>query len=564
MSSRLSKSGAIIQGTKAALLVSAYAVIASGQTSIPKPTAVKSKTIAVPRPGTDPKKIVAAATKPCTDCPDLTLGPCEVRCYNGGLYSTELCANSGYRGDFTFMAIPMPTLKNQGTKAATFAGGARFWSAEGISAQSGTSPSTGLLLDPGSQVPGSLVPTQTFQGLNPGSYKVVFRADPDNLVRESDESNNVSECNFTVTPAPTASSVDLAITAVSIAPATGVGTTNFAHTVTVKNVGNQDSASFNTHCEPGASWNRLGLKAGESATVTYAIPNVSFIPPGTHSVKCSVSHQAAEDNLTNNSASARFTIAASSTTASNATPAKGDLALGPCEVRCYNGGTYSTALCASSGYRSDFTFMAIPLPTLKNVGSGSVTFPAAAKLWSIDGQNPSSSLAPSTGLLLSAGAEVPGSLKPSKTLSDLKPGSYKVTFRADPDGSIGEANEANNVSECSWTVVPAPASSAADLTITSVTVSPRSGNASTQFKHSVTIKNIGTEESGGFNTRCEPGVGWNQPSLKAGASMTVTYPIPNIASMPKASHSVICTISPFFAEQNTANNTGSASFTIVP
>jgi len=241
-----------------------------------------------------------------------------------------------------------------------------------------------------------------------------------------------------------------------------------------------------------------------------------------------------------------------------------DLSIGPCEIRCFNGGTYSTELCTSSGYRSDFTFMAIPIPTLKNTGATAVTLPAGAKLWTVDGQSPTGSTAPATGLYLSPGAEVAGPNKPHKTMSGLNPGSYKVTFIIDPDNIIKESNESNNIRECSWTVVPAQTGLNADLVITTNTVTPASGSSATEFHNFVTVKNIGNGDSKGFNTMCEPGSSWNRPGLKPGESQSANYAIPNVKLIPPGTHTVTCTITPFFTEANTTNNTSTTTFTITP
>jgi len=241
-----------------------------------------------------------------------------------------------------------------------------------------------------------------------------------------------------------------------------------------------------------------------------------------------------------------------------------DLTLGPCEVRCDDGTGYSASICATRGYRTDYNFMATPVPTMKNAGKKAASFPAGAKLWSVDGQSTSGALAPSTGLYLPPGVEAPGPNQPVKVLVKPAPGTYKVTFQADPDNLIAETSEGNNVSECTWTVVPVPPGSAPDLTITQVTISPTSGSRSTTFEHTVTVKNVGNDLSPGFNTKCQPGSSWNSAGLAAGAAFTRTYPIPNTATMPAGTHTATCVVTPFFAEVNKSNNSVTATFTITP
>jgi hypothetical protein len=239
-----------------------------------------------------------------------------------------------------------------------------------------------------------------------------------------------------------------------------------------------------------------------------------------------------------------------------------DLTIGPCEVQCFNSTTYSTELCARLGYRSDFAFRAMPTANLRNSGPGAVTFPAGTRLWSIEGEDPPNGRSPSTGLYLGAGAEVPAARRPVKTLLQPAPGDYTVRFVIDPDNLVAETDESNNVSECRWSVVAPTEPLQSDLALVSVTIAPAVGNHSTSFAHTVTIANVGNDDSGVLHVRCTPGSAWNEIRLGAGQTKVQTYPIPDIATMPPGTHTVTCTIAPIAAEPNTSNNAASATFTI--
>jgi subtilase family serine protease len=166
------------------------------------------------------------------------------------------------------------------------------------------------MLPAGAEMPGTNKPIKWIRNLAPGTYEVTFRADPDNLVKESNEGNNTSTCRWTVVAAPSRANntVDLELTSISVSPTQGPPGTNFQHTVVVKNVGTQISLGFNTHCDPGLSWNYINLAPGQSFTRTYPIPNTAFIPPGIKTITCIIEPFFGEANTVNNARASTFTV----------------------------------------------------------------------------------------------------------------------------------------------------------------------------------------------------------------------------------------------------------------
>jgi hypothetical protein len=149
-----------------------------------------------------------------------------------------------------------------------------------------------------------------------------------------------------------------------------------------------------------------------------------------------------------------------------------------------------------------------------------------------------------------------------RTLQQPAPGEYLARFVIDPDNLVAETEESNNTSECRWTVVAPTEPLQPDLALVSVVIVPATGNHATAFQHTVTVTNRGNDDNSGYHVRCTPGSAWNHPSLAPGASHTQTHPIPNVSTLPPGTHAVTCTVAPFSAEPDTANNAASASFTI--
>jgi hypothetical protein len=248
--------------------------------------------------------------------PDLTLGACEVLCDRGGGYSKQVCQDFGYSDEFRYRVRVQ--MRNDGNDAASIEEGWRVWGAThqagnstptvAGSAMQQASPTGGLYLAAGATVSGSSSPgVSNLNNLSAGTHRVVFTADPENHIAETDEANNTSQCQWTVEDMPPTPPFDLTVTHISVSPSSGPPATNFQFTVTVKNIGGATFNSVATECEPGATFLTPKLEENETAYRTYSIPGP--MTPGTKTITCSVhSVNPGEQDTTNNSMSKTFTV----------------------------------------------------------------------------------------------------------------------------------------------------------------------------------------------------------------------------------------------------------------
>jgi hypothetical protein len=246
-----------------------------------------------------------------------------------------------------------------------------------------------------------------------------------------------------------------------------------------------------------------------------------------------------------------------------------DLTLETCEVQCSKGGGYSKQLCQQEGYSDNFTYRV--LASMRNAGNEAASIEAGWRVWGATHQVGTSSPAPAGstsyqqapvgGIYLAAGANLTGPKRPGiYNLNNLALGTHKIVFTADPDNHIAETGEGNNTSQCTWNVVAMAAPSPFDLTITQVSVYPSSGPPGTDFKFTVTVKNIGGDTFDGFNTSCQPGTGFNKPQLEENQTVTRTLSIPG--TLTPGTKTINCTVNSQQSEQNTSNNSRSATFTV--
>lgn len=249
--------------------------------------------------------------------PDLVLESCEIRCNRGGGYSTEVCDQYGYRDDFLYLVIA--NLTNEGDEAASIESGWKVWSATHQRGNSAPVPvgwaaaqeaaAGGIYLTPGTELTGGNRPAVTgLSDLLAGTHRIVITADPDNKIAETDENNNTSECVWEVVSLPPPPPFDLAVTNVSVSPQSGPPGTDFQFTVTVKNIGGAYFDVLNTTCQPGTGFNKQYLEENESVTRTYTIPGT--MTPGEKTITCAVTAFKPEENKSNNSMSATFSVTA--------------------------------------------------------------------------------------------------------------------------------------------------------------------------------------------------------------------------------------------------------------
>jgi subtilase family serine protease len=141
------------------------------------------------------------------------------------------------------------------------------------------------------------------------------------------------------------------------------------------------------------------------------------------------------------------------------------------------------------------------------------------------------------------------------------PGTIRqLYYKADPSNKIYEASETNNELTCQYTI-PQYSTSTIDVAVLTVQPTPLSGpSASTLFKFTVTVKNVGNVTVPTTNVTCSPGAGTKTISaLAPGATQTVTLEM--TYHMPAGQKTVTCTASAD-NDANSANNKATATFTV--
>jgi subtilase family serine protease len=246
-----------------------------------------------------------------------------------------------------------------------------------------------------------------------------------------------------------------------------------------------------------------------------------------------------------------------------------DFVLNACEIRCSKGGAFSTQLCQQEGYSDKFAYKVVA--NLRNAGNEAASIEQGWRVWGATLQHGSAApapagstsyqQAPTGGIYLAAGANYTGPKRPGiYNLENLAPGTHKIVFTADPDNHVAETDEGNNTRQCTLNIVAMAGPQPFDLTITNVHVSPSSGPPGTDFKFTVTVKNIGGDTFDGFNTSCQPGTGFNKAQLAANQTVTRTLSIPG--TLTPGTKTIICDVDSQQPEQNTTNNTMSTTFTV--
>ena len=279
------------------------------------------------------------------------------------------------------------------------------------------------------------VPTAT----TPGSYYVLFVADYQNLVPESNKANNVSALNLTVvTP-----SVDLTVLQAQVNPTTVTAGSFVTSSAYVANQGNTTAAGsrlgvyFSTDATLSANdvllatENVAVLSAGNSYYVypQFAIPTTAM--PGTYYVLFAADDQnvVAETNEANNVRSVALNVALPSVDLLVIQPSLSPNSALP------GGYVYTNSYIQNQG---------LTAAASSDVGyylSADATLSANDVL-----------LGNSTGGILNAG--ISSSRYGSFTVpAGTAPGSYHVLFVTDYQNRVSETNETNNVSSVVFTVL---------------------------------------------------------------------------------------------------------------
>ncbi|GAB3735084.1 hypothetical protein GCM10027594_16490 [Hymenobacter agri] len=310
-------------------------------------------------------------------------------------------------------------------------------------------------------------------GTAAGTYYVLFVADYQNQVAESNETNNVSALSLTVTPP----GIDLVIQQPSISPTNPAPGMALNMSCYINNLGNSvaPSSSVGFYLSNDATLDAadqlLTSQYGSQLYVNYpsqrygtaAVPN--NLAPGTYYILfvADYQNQVTETNETNNVSAVSFTV----------NPPGIDLVIQQAQL-------YPTSTVAGNSVSASCNIY-----NQGNVTAGSstvgfylstnTTFDASDVL-----------LNTSTGYSLPAyqyNSRYVNPVIPAGTA----PGNYYVLFVADPANAVGEVNETNNVSSVALTVQAATI----DLTNSSVYLSTTSAAAGGSVQASSYLNNQG-------------------------------------------------------------------------
>jgi subtilase family serine protease len=322
--------------------------------------------------------------------------------------------------------------------------------------------------------------------VGPGRYSVKFKVDPDNAIAESNEANNVFSADVVVVAR---AYVDLVITQLDISPAAGTPDTSFSISVSVKNQGtgtavlSANMPLFKVDLNGERPITLYAHNATENiepgATKTYTYGNyITNQTPGTKTWTFTPDpeNRIRGSTKVNHARSVQVVIS----------PANADLPdLVIVNFKSSPAGPNST---------SDFTFEF----AVKNQGRGQAAFNRNVVRWSYE-------IPGITQFVYDQSVDnnnIPaGILRPGDTdetvygeISSelLKPGSYTLIIKADPNNTVSEANKENNVFRFPFTIQNAAQLDYPDLVVTGLVTNPEKGNQWSIFTARVSIKNTGT------------------------------------------------------------------------
>ncbi len=284
----------------------------------------------------------------------------------------------------------------------------------------------------------------------PGSYYILYFADYQSLVTESNENNNVAHTALAVTAVPPAAAADLLITAPSLSPSTVLAGNAVSFSCTIFNAGNASSSSSNVGYYLSADTvfdgadlalsNSLGgnLNAG---TGSQRSAN-AIVPAGTNAGNYYIlfmadhSLQVNESNENNNLNHALLSVTVI------APPSTVDLQITAATVSPVNGMAGSTVTLNSTVFNAGNS-----VASASSVGyylSADSLFDGADVL-----------LSTNTGAALNAGASAQRNGTATIPAGTL-PGNYYVLYVADPSALVNENDEANNLRHSLFSVPAAP------------------------------------------------------------------------------------------------------------
>jgi subtilase family serine protease len=280
--------------------------------------------------------------------------------------------------------------------------------------------------------------------LQPGTYQIRVKVDPDNRCVESNENNNELMVSLTIAPPPQAMAPDLVVTRATFTPPNPTTADRVTINVEMRNQGNGaatiPSGSFQWMAYKPVGGNIGGFSPGAPipSGITFMGGNTlvepGTLPPGTYQIRVKVDpdNRCAESNENNNELVVSLTIA------------QPQQAMTPDLV------VTRATFTPPNPTTADRVMINVEM---RNQGNGAATIPSGAPQWTADrpvggGVGGSSNGAPiAPGIIFTAGIALvePGS---------LQPGTYPIRVKVDPDNRCAESNENNNEVVVSLTITP--------------------------------------------------------------------------------------------------------------
>lgn len=310
-------------------------------------------------------------------------------------------------------------------------------------------------------------------GLSPGTYYVLFRADANSQVAESNESNNVSYASIIVSNGLP----DLRATNLSVSPDVGVTGSVIDISCQVRNYGTGTGGfsyvkyylSTNSTYDSGDRYLGLdyvnGLAGGSSSNETHSFTIPSGLTPNIYYVLFVVdaNSNVYESNEANNTVSKSMIIVPNlpdlrvvNQTSTPATAGAGTNVSINCRVQNFGTATSGNNkiryyLSTNTTYSTNDVFLGYDDVGILTQGSYSFE---------------------------SHSFTIPAS---------TTPGNYYILFRADADGNVAELNEANNLANRPITITGLP-----DLRVTNTSSTPTTANAGASVSTSCRVQNFGS------------------------------------------------------------------------
>ncbi|MEM9836625.1 MAG: CARDB domain-containing protein, partial [Bacteroidota bacterium] len=324
-------------------------------------------------------------------------------------------------------------------------------------------------------------------GTSPGTWYILFRADRNGSVAESNENNNVSWRAITVLPD---ANPDLVVQNTSASPSSVTAGNSISLSCRVRNTGNASTGGASTlgyylssNTTYSSSDIALGtdyvtsLSAGSSSNESIIATIPAGTSPGTWYIlfRADRNGSISESSESNNVSWRAITVLADTapdlvvqnTSASPTSVAAGSTVSLSCRVR--NTGTASTGGGSTLGYylSSNTTYSSNDIA----LGSDYVT-----------------TLSPNNFSSESITATIP---------AGTSPGTWYILFRADRNGSISESSESNNVS---WRAITVLSNARPDLVVQNMAASPTGVAEGGTISLSCRVYNNGAAATGSAST----------------------------------------------------------------